>query len=128
MNGPSSVFLLDNLHKAGGFDITAHYVMDVDLWRRFWKMGIKLHYVDNYIWCFRLHEESKTASTITEHKVKNRTTDEAERVNLRYGASRRVRKIFETINRLQRCISVAYIKSYFDTAKYKGLSYKEVID
>ena len=126
VNGPSSVFSIENLRSSGGFDVDAHYVMDVDLWRRFWQRGIRLHSIRRYLWCFRLHEQSKTASTITEHRVKNRTTDEADMVNLRYGATRRVRKISEWINRFQRLVSGAYLRSYMDSRKYKGRSYKEI--
>lgn len=126
VNGPSSIFLLENLRSVGGFDITAHYVMDVDLWRRFWKCGIKLNFIKKYVWCFRLHEQSKTASTITEHKVKNRTTGESDSVNLRYGATKRVRKVSEWINRFQRLISGTYFHSYVDTKKYKGRNFKEI--
>ena len=126
VNGPSSVFLLDNLRSVGGFDVDAHYVMDVDLWRRFWQKGICLHTIKRYLWCFRLHEQSKTASTITEHRVKNRTTDEADRINLRYGATKRIRKMSEWINRFQRLVSGAYLRSYIDSRKYKGRSYKEI--
>ena len=126
VNGPSSIFLIDNLEKVGGFDVDAHYVMDVDLWRRFRKNGIRLHFIKDYIWCFRLHEGSKTASTITEHKVKNRNTDESDRINLRYGATRRVRRVSEWINRFQRLVSGSYLKSYLDTYKYKGKFISEV--
>ena len=126
VNGPSSIFLLKNFREVGGFDVDAHYVMDVDLWRRFWQRGIRLHFIKKYLWCFRLHEQSKTASTITEHRVKNRTTDEADRINLRYGATKRVRKISEWINRFQRLISGAYLHSYIDTKKYKGRNYSEI--
>ena len=126
VNGPSSFFLLKNLKEAGGFDVDAHYVMDVDLWRRFIKKGIKLHMLNRYVWCFRLHEASKTASTITEHKVKGRTTDEADRINIRYGATKRIRKISEWINRFQRLLSGAYLWSYVDTRKYRGKTLMEI--
>ena len=126
VNGPSSIFLIDNLKAVGGFDVNAHYVMDVDLWRRFWQKGVRLHFIKRYLWCFRLHEQSKTASTITEHRVKNRTTDESDMVNLRYGATRRVRKVSEWINRFQRLISGAYLRSFLDSKLYKNRSYKEI--
>lgn len=128
VNGPSSVFLLSNLRELGGFDINAHYVMDVDLWRRFWYKGIKLHYLDDYLWGFRLHEESKTASTITEHRVKDQEiSDEGDRINVRYGVTRFVRKVSEHINRFQRLISGRYLWSYLDTRKYRGFPYEEVV-
>lgn len=126
VNGPSSFFLLKNLKDAGGFDVNAHYVMDVDLWRRFIKKGLKLHMLNRYVWCFRLHEDSKTASTITEHKVKGRTTDESDRINLKYGATKKVRKISELINRFQRFVSGAYLWSYIDTKRYYGKSIEEL--
>ena len=129
VNGPSSVFWLPNLCQVGGFDVNAHYTMDVDLWRRFWQKQIKLHFVDDYLWGFRLHEDSKTSSTITEHRVKSSAIiEEGDRINVRYGVTRQVRKVSEFINRFQRFISGRYLWSYIDTRKYKGFSYKEVRD
>ena len=126
VNGPSSFFLLENLRAVGGFDNNAHYVMDIDLWRRFLQRGIRPQYLKEYIWCFRLHEESKTASTITEHRVKNRTTEEADLINLRYGATKRIRKISEWINRCQRLLAGAYLLSYLDTYRFRGRNCLEV--
>lgn len=129
VNGPSSIFLLSNLFRMGGFDINAHYTMDVDLWRRFWQWGIKLHFIDDYLWGFRLHEESKTSSTITEHRVKDSViAEEGDKINVRYGVTRHARKIADLINRFQRLISGRYLWSYLDTRKYKGFSYMEVLD
>ncbi len=127
VNGPSSFFLIKNLIDVGGFDINAHYVMDVDLWRRFMQKRIRLHMLQRYIWCFRLHEASKTASTITEHKVKGRTTDEADRINARYGATKAIRKVSDWINHLQRFVSCAYLWSYIDTKKYRGKNIMEIV-
>ena len=126
VNGPSSFFLIQNLADVGWFDIDAHYVMDVDLWRRFITKGVKLYMLDSYIWCFRLHEASKTASTITEHKVKGRTTDEADRINTRDGATPKVRKVSEWMNRFQRLVSGAYLRSYIDTRRFRGKSIREI--
>ena len=122
VNGPSSFFLLENFRKAGGFDVSDHFSMDVDLWRRFMQMRIRLHMLKAYIWCFRLHESSKTACSISEHRMKDGASEEADRINLRYGISHKVRYVADRINKLQRLLTGAYLRSYLDTINFKNKS------
>ena len=63
---PSTIFSKKLYIKAGGIDESLHYVMDTELWMRFGELGKKLRYLNFDMWIFRLHEMSKTSSSITE--------------------------------------------------------------
>ena len=62
--GPSSFFARSLYERAGGrVDESFHYAMDVELWERFYHIGkVKYRVIPGYIWMFRVHESSKTAS------------------------------------------------------------------
>lgn len=120
INGPSSFFLLENLNKVGGFDLDLHYTMDTDLWRRFIKSDVKLHYVKDYIWCFRVHEESKTSHKFVTGRGSNSFATEGQAMNLRYGITSFKNRLASYLNRFARLISGTYLHSYLDTRRYKG--------
>lgn len=122
INGPSSFFLIDNLEKAGGFDVSLRYTMDTDLWRRFVKAGIRLHHIPDYVWCFRVHEESKTSHKFITGKGSDSFATEGMSMNLRYGITPFRNKIGSSLNRLLRLTTGAYLRSYIDTCRYKGKS------
>ena len=120
INGPSSFFLLDNLKTAGGFDLDLHYTMDTDLWRRFVGAGVKIHYVKDYVWCFRVHEESKTSHKFITGKGNDNFSREGMTMNLRYNITPLKNKIASWLNRFARLVSGTYLHSYIDTRRYKG--------
>lgn len=122
VNGPSSFFLLDNLEKAGGFNVSLRYTMDTDLWRRFAKAGIRLHHIPDYVWCFRVHEESKTSHKFITGKGSDSFASEGMSMNFRYGITPFRNKIGSLLNRLLRLATGAYLRSYIDTRRYKGKS------
>lgn len=124
VNGPSSFFLIENLQRCGGFDLSLSYTMDTDLWRRFVKNGIILHHIPNYIWCFRVHEESKTSHKFITGKGNDSFMSEGIAMNLRYGITQRRNKIGSMLNRFLRLASGAYLRSYIDTCRYRGKSIK----
>ncbi len=59
--GPTSFFSKKIWEEAGKFDERLHFVMDIDLWSRFIRMGIKQRRLRFFCWAFRLHSESKTS-------------------------------------------------------------------
>ena len=59
--GPSAFFRRELFEKAGGFDTSLKYVMDIDLWTRMARAGAKYEVVDFPVWGFRWHEGSLTA-------------------------------------------------------------------
>jgi len=59
--GPTSFFSKDLWGRAGRIDERLHFVMDVDLWVRFIKIGVKQRRLRFFCWAFRLHGDSKTS-------------------------------------------------------------------
>ena len=76
VGGPSSFFSISRLKDVGGFNVSLRYIMDVDLWRRLFRAGVRLHHIDRYFWCFRLHKDSKTASNVTLKVMSQRHSEE----------------------------------------------------
>lgn len=126
VNGPSSFFLIDRLKEAGGFDVSLRYTMDTDLWRRFAKAGISLLHVPDYVWCFRVHEDSKTSHRFLTGGSTSEFARERQAVDMKYGISPRMAHFGTILNRTVRLLSGAYLFSYVDTLRYRGDSFLEV--
>ena len=126
VNGPSSFFLLDLLSEVGGFDVSLRYTMDTDLWRRFAKAGISLLHVPDYVWCFRVHEDSKTSHRFLTGGSTSEFAKERQSVDMKYGISSRMAHIGAILNRMARLLSGAYLFSYADTLRFRGRYFSEV--
>ena len=120
--GPSSFFSRRLFQTVGGMDERFKYTMDTDLWRRFAKAGIRLHHIPDYVWCFRVHEESKTSHKFITGKGSDSFASEGMSMNFRYGITPFRNKIGSLLNRLLRLATGAYLRSYIDTRRYKGKS------
>lgn len=110
VSGPSSFFSRELFARAGGFDVGLRYVMDIDLWMRFSKLGARLHVIDRYLWGFRLHEESKTSSSLTSGIINEKFAAERAAIRRRNGIMppREKRQLF--MKRLCGIISLGYLK------------------
>jgi glycosyltransferase involved in cell wall biosynthesis len=118
VNGPSSFFTLNILRQVGGFDLSLHYTMDIDLWQRFFHHGIKLNHVKAYLWAFRLHERSKTAHQFF-GKVVDSAHLECEATKRKYWTHYQI-VLGRILIRLLKCFSGAYVWSVIDTLRYRG--------
>lgn len=100
VGGPSSFFSKELLNRVGGIDEALHFLMDIDLWHRFYFLG-KQQYVRTvkYVWGYRIHRDSKmSGSDVAPGMDENRRNrvradEEADRIFARYGKSRRCEKI-----------------------------------
>ncbi len=81
--GPSSFFRRELWEKCGGFDVELKYTMDIDLWTRWAKAGERFVGLGDYLWGFRMHEESKTGSG----RFAAEQAKELSAINARYGVS-----------------------------------------
>lgn len=126
INGPSSFFTLDRLRSVGGFDVRLRYTMDTDLWRRFVRAGMRPYFIKDYVWCFRVHEESKTSHKFITGRGRADFVMEGERMNARYGISSRWNNIGARINQIYRLLSGTYFWSYVDTRRFKGSCVEEI--
>jgi glycosyltransferase involved in cell wall biosynthesis len=98
--GPSSLFSKDLWKRVGGLDETLYFLMDIDLWHRFYFVGRKKYIrTSSYVWGYRIHEGSKMSGSVVAPEItenqRNRLMAEAELINLfaRYGKSRRFERI-----------------------------------
>lgn len=126
VNGPSSFFLIDKLRQVGGFDLSLNYTMDIDLWRKFVVTGMPLVHIPDYIWCFRVHEASKTSHRFITGRSENAFAVESRLLNSRYGITKLNVIIGKALNRLFRLMKGAYVVSYIDTIRFKGRFIGEV--
>ncbi len=121
--GPSTFFSLDLFHKVGGMKKELHYTMDTDLWWRFKQDGVKLYRLNEYVYIYRLHEDSKTARYIVKNEPRNKEqTNENKRLCKKYMKCNQkvlkyVGKSFLIIFRL---FSTNYIKSVIYSLRYQG--------
>lgn len=120
VNGPSSFFLIENLKRMGGFDLDLHYTMDTDLWRRFVAAGIKPSFTKRYLWCFRVHESSKTSHVFITGRGSADLKNEGIHMNARYGITVRGSRIGSLINQMARLVSGTYLWSWLDSFHAKG--------
>ncbi|MDD2599385.1 MAG: glycosyltransferase family 2 protein [Kiritimatiellae bacterium] len=126
VNGPSSFFSLLALNRVGGFDISLHFVMDIDLWRRFGQAGITLFHLKKYLWVFRIHEESKTAHRFITHSASADFQREREIIQNKFARTRFLIMLDQYGTRIIRLLSFTYLWSYIDTQRFKGKNIRNV--
>lgn len=88
VDGPSSIFSKQLLAKVGGVDEDLHFVMDIDLWMRFFKAKGRLLLIDGWLWGFRVHRESKTSEAITLNTKNDKFANESLLIRRRNRISR----------------------------------------
>lgn len=125
VGGPSSFFTKRLLDEAGGFDEGLHYMMDTDLWYKFYrKCGAKYQRTRHNIFAYRQHEASKMSGAdehATERALENRRRAhlESKVLDQRYGRSRGL------CSRLARILSISpcdTLVSLGREIKWRGLS------
>lgn len=124
IGGPSSFFSLSRLKSIGGFNVRLRYVMDCDLWNRFFLVGMRLTHINRYFWGFRLHEDSKTSHAFFGGRSDQFKKEDDIMV-------RRPAKFLGFINRvlalrLYKVITGCALKSFYDTLRLRGRNIKEI--
>ena len=128
---PSSVFARSLFQRFGGYvDEQCNYVMDIELWNRFYyKGGVKYVPLQGYNWGLRLHPEAKMSghnfkeSPLSDlsHPVRRIREEEYLRVMSQYAMCE--------MNRMKYALSISplmSIVSRLDTLRFRGKFYKEV--
>lgn len=79
--GPSSFFTKRLLDEVGGIDESLHYVMDTDLWYKFYRVG-GVHYrrTTHNIFAYRQHEASKMSGA--DHNTTKRALENRQKARL----------------------------------------------
>lgn len=117
--GPSSFFRRSLFEKAGGFDISLSYSMDVDLWCKFRQLGYWYKKVPDFVWGFRLHDGSKTSGA-QQGRWSPEHVAEQEIISARYGLHGRLGA--GSLARLVRMADGSYLKAWLATLRMKGKS------
>lgn len=125
VNGPTSIFTKDLLDQAGGFDQSLHYTMDTDLWMRFRIMGHRFVRIPDYMWAFRIHNESKTSHAYTQ-EADPKFAAEQKKILVKNGYKYSafgfmVQKVFKIVNG-------TYLRSSLDTLRFKGTNVKDIYE
>ena len=122
VSGPSSFFSRDLLVRVGEIDLSLRYVMDIDLWMRFANLGASIHVIDKYLWGFRVHDESKTSSSITTGSINEEFAKERALIRQRNGINLRREKMQIFCKRLCGVLSLGYLKRSVFMQKSKSTS------
>ena len=124
--GPSSFFRRELLETCGGFDEALRVCMDTDMWTRFREHGYWFHRLPRYVWGFRRHAGSLTKSATRTSEELSRQAAETKAMHERHGL--RFSKFDLLRARTVRTLDGSYLKSAFDTLRYRGRDWREIYE
>ena len=129
VGGPSSFFTKRLLDEVGGFDESLHYMMDTDLWCKFYRQcGAKYQRTRHNIFAYRQHEASKMSGAdehTTERALENRRRALLESKLL----DQRYRRSHGLCNKLMRILTISpsdALVSLGRELKWRGCSAKVI--
>lgn len=102
--GPSSFFKKELWDKHGEFDVKMHYMMDLELWTRWARLGKRFEVLPDFAWGFRVHAGSKT----TGGRFDEERSVERKAFYRRYGI--RFKGFWLNLHRISRIIDGSYFK------------------
>ena len=112
--GPSAFFRRELWEKRGGFDVGLKYAMDIDLWTRWAQAGEKFVGLGDYVWGFRMHDESKTGSG----RFAAEQAKELAAIDARYGVS--TMGFWRNVTRVASFVDGTWAKRRRDTSRMRG--------
>ena len=112
--GPSAFFRRELWEKRGGFAADLKYAMDIDLWTRWAKAGERFVGLGDYVWGFRMHDESKTGSG----RFAAEQAKELAAIDAKYGVSSD--GFWRNMTRLASVLDGSWRKRKSDTARLNG--------
>ena len=128
---PSSVFARTLYDRVGGYvDENCDYVMDIELWNRFYRIGnVTYQPLPGYNWGLRLHPDAKMSghnfaqspTSNPNHPINVRKNREYQDVLSRY-ATRQMTKLKYIVS-LSICQSLL---GRLDTLRYRGMHYDKI--
>lgn len=119
VDAPSTFFDRRLFEQSRKLDISLGYVMDIDLWLQFCEMGKALCHINQYMWGFRLHQESKTSSAMVENVRKNRFEEERIEIRMRHSISKIAYKFAIMRKRLACIVDCSYLRRLLSRQKYR---------
>ena len=131
--GPSSFFSRDLYEQVGGVDERFHYMMDTDLWSKFYHKChvVYMPFVD-YAWGLRLHEQAKmSAHNFAEsgqadpsHPKWAQIAREGEMIADEVYAPKYKMNLMRKITTVN---IVKALQSRFDTLRFRGKDYRDCV-
>ena len=112
--GPSAFFRRELWEMRGGFDAGLKYAMDIDLWTRWAKAGERFVGLGDYVWGFRMHDESKTGSG----RFAAEQAKELAAIDARYGVS--TMGFWRNVTRVASFVDGTWAKRRRDTSRMRG--------
>lgn len=112
--GPSAFFRRELWEMRGGFDVGLKYAMDIDLWTRWANAGERFVGLGDYVWGFRMHDESKTGSG----RFAAEQAKELVAIDVRYGVS--TMGFWRDLTRIASLLDGTRLKRRRDSKKMRG--------
>ena len=112
--GPSAFFRRELWERCGGFAADLKYAMDIDLWTRWAKAGERFVGLGDYVWGFRMHDESKTGSG----RFAAEQAKELAAIDARYGVS--TMGFWRMVTRVASFADGMLAKRRLDTRRLRG--------
>jgi glycosyltransferase involved in cell wall biosynthesis len=118
--GPSAFFRRELWEKRGGFAAGLKYAMDIDLWTRWARAGERFVGIGDYVWGFRMHDESKTGSG----RFAAEQAKELAAIDARYGVA--TMGFWRNVTRMASVLDGSWAKRRLDTGRLNGRYWREV--
>jgi len=118
--GPSAFFRRELWERCGGFAADLKYAMDIDLWTRWAKAGERFVGLGDYVWGFRMHDESKTGSG----RFAAEQAKELAAIDAKYGVSSD--GFWRNVTRVASVLDGSWAKRRLDTRRLNGRYWREV--
>jgi glycosyltransferase involved in cell wall biosynthesis len=118
--GPSAFFRRELWEKRGGFAADLKYAMDIDLWTRWARAGERFVGIGDYVWGFRMHDESKTGSG----RFAAEQAKELAAIDARYGVA--TMGFWRNVTRMASVLDGSWAKRRLDTGRLNGRYWREV--
>ena len=118
--GPSAFFRRELWENRGGFAADLKYAMDIDLWTRWAKAGERFVGLGDYVWGFRMHDESKTGSG----RFAAEQAKELAAIDARHGVA--TMGFWRNVTRLASVLDGGWSKRKSDTARLNGRLWSEI--
>lgn len=125
--GPCSFFTKALLDSVGGVDERFFYTMDTDLWLKFaCKAGARYLSFTDYAWGLRMHPDAK----MSEHNFNGGMSERKKKQLAQEWAWKLEYFTPKKSGRLSRLLSISWpgaLGGFFDTKRFKGKHYSEVV-
>ncbi|MBQ8125727.1 MAG: glycosyltransferase [Kiritimatiellae bacterium] len=118
--GPSAFFRRELWARLGGFNTRLQYVLDLDLWTRWARAGVRFESLNSYAWGFRVHADSKTSGAAN----RRAQLDERARVDAQHGVSSG--GFWRNVTRAASVLDGCWLKRKMDAARYRGRDWREI--